>query len=264
MQQTVFVKRVSKGSRFNQIYISKDMEKIIEVGDLVQVTLLKKHVELCYRKVKKLSDFKEYLIKNVFTALQRFDEIKTVFIVGSFLFETVDYNDIDIVLIVDKGRKESEKYIEDYLIEKFSQRFHILSFSEAKLKDLLETDPLTRAMFTSYISSKKIKLDYKRIIDEKHIKFLLMMPEDLLEINLSSKIFHDNIRRLMTIERFLKNESLDRAFISSNVKKLISMNLLNKMRNNLEINDNEMQILRKILKEKMVLIRRMIKNGKKG
>ena len=46
MTIAVFRKKVSKGSRFNQIYIPKYLEDEIEVGDEVEVKLIKKHVEL--------------------------------------------------------------------------------------------------------------------------------------------------------------------------------------------------------------------------
>lgn len=259
MQEVVFRKEVSKGSRFNQIYIPKYMETTIGVGDLVQVTLLKKHAQLYYKNQENLSDFKEYLIKNIFSALQAFSEIKVTFVVGSFLHETV-YNDIDIILIIDKKREDFDKNIENLLTKKFNQRFHILSFNEGELKNLIETDPLTRAMFDSCISSKKTELDYKKTIDENHIKFLLMMPEDLLEITLSSKIFYDNLRRVVTIEQFLKNKPLDMESILTEIKKLINIALLNKIRNNQEINKIEITELREILKEKIKKIKEIIKN----
>ena len=62
MEEIVFEKKVSKGSKFNQIYIPKEMESIVEVGDLVQIKLLEKHKALYYKNQKKLPDFKEYLI----------------------------------------------------------------------------------------------------------------------------------------------------------------------------------------------------------
>ena len=253
-----FTKKVSKGSRFNQVYIPR--ESTIEVGDLVQVTLLKKHTILNYKNLLKLNDFKEYIIKGIFSSLQEFTDIKSVFIVGSFLFETIDYNDIDIIITTDKENKEFEKDIDRLLTNKFNQKFHILSFSEEKLKTLIEKDPLTRAMFNSYISNSEINLSYKRIIDEKHIKFLLMMPEDLLELRLPSRVFYDNLRRLITITQFLQNNPLDRNIILKKTKDILSMDLFSKIKNNEEINDNEIRILRKIIKENVIRIRGML-NG---
>lgn len=260
MQEIIFNKKVSKGSRFNQIYIPKEMENTVEVGDLVQIRLLKKYTELYYKNQKKLSEFKEYLIKNIFSSLQKFGEVKTIFIVGSFLYETI-YNDVDIVIIVDRGGENFEKNIENLLAKKLNQKFHVLLFSEKKLRTLVEKDPLTRAMFNSYISNKKIELNYKKTIDEKHIKFLLMMPEDLLELKMPSKIFYDNLRRLITIKQFLKNKELDREIILNQIEKEINIKLLNKIKNNKEINNKEINSLRKVIKEKIKSIRGGIKNG---
>lgn len=262
MEEIVFEKKVSKGSKFNQIYIPKDMGNIVEVGDLVQVRLLEKHKELYYKNQKKLPDFKEYLIKKVFSDLQKFKEIKAIFAVGSFLYETV-YNDIDIIIITDKERKISEKNIENLLIKAFSQKFHVLLFNEEKLRSLMEKDPITRVMLNNYISNKKIDFNYKIKIDEKHLLFLLMMPEDLLELRMPSKIFYDNLRRLIAIEEFLRNEDLEREDLLNKIKKEIDIRLLDKIKNNEEVNNEEMGILREFIKKKIKNIKSMMKNGQK-
>jgi len=263
MQEIIFRKNVSKGSRFNQIYIPKHMENIVEIGDLVQVKLLKKHTFLQYKGLIQLSEFKEYLIKNIFSNLQRFSEIEAIFIVGSFLFETL-YNDIDVVLIINNAKEGFEEKVKNDLEKEFSQRFHILIFSDEKVRILIERDPLTRAMFTSYIANKKAGWNYKKTVDNKHIEFLLMMPEDLLELILPSKIYYDNIRRLITIEEFLKDKALDRETILHQIKKEMEAKLLYKIRDNKGINDKEINILRGIIKEKITRIRMLIKDGKKG
>ncbi|MDP3027737.1 MAG: hypothetical protein Q8N63_08595 [Nanoarchaeota archaeon] len=260
MEEIVFEKKVSKGSKFNQIYIPKDMGNIVEVGDLVQVRLLEKHKELYYKNQKKLPDFKEYLIKKVLSDLQRFKEIKAIFVVGSFLYETV-YNDIDIIIITDEEKKVSEKNIENLLIKNFNQKFHVLLFNEERLRDLIEKDPITRVMLNNYISNKKIDFDYKKKIDKKHILFLLMMPEDLLELKMPSKIFYDNLRRLIAIEEFLRNKDLERGDLLNKIKKEINIKLLDKIKNNEEVNNEEMGILREFIKKKIKDIKKMIKNG---
>ena len=104
-----FEHKVSKGSRFNQIYIPKEMESIFEVGDIVKVKLLKKKTEIYYSKnLLKLEEFKEKLIKEIFSHLSTFPNIRQIFIVGSFLIEKVDYNDIDLIIITDKKQKNLE------------------------------------------------------------------------------------------------------------------------------------------------------------
>jgi hypothetical protein len=192
--------------------------------------------------------------------LQRFNEIKTIFVVGSFLYETI-YNDIDIIIITDKEGKLSEENIEDLLIKTFNQKFHVLLFNEEKLRTLIEKDPLTRVMLNNYVSNRKINFDYKKKIDEKHIMFLLMMPEDLLELRLPSKTFYDNLRRLITIEQFLRNKELERQELLNQVKKEINIKLLDKIKNNEEINSEEVSILREFIKKKIKKIKKIMKNG---
>jgi len=260
MEEIIFEKKVSKGSRFNQIYIPKKMGNLVEVGDLVQIKVLEKHRKLYYKNQKKLPDFKEYLIKKVFSDLQRISEIKTIFVVGSFLYETI-YNDIDIIIITDKEKKVSEKNIESLLIKTFNQKFHVLLFNDEKLRILMEKDPLVRVMFNNYISNKKIYFDYKKKIDEKHILFLLMMPEDLLELTLPSKVFYDNLRRLTAIEEFLRNKDLEREYLLNKIREEIGIKLFDKIKNNEEINDREISILREFIKKKIKDIKKIMKNG---
>ncbi len=257
-----FSKKVSKGSRFNQIYVPKFMEGKIEIGDLVEVRLLKKQIQFNHKNQKVLSGFKKYLMKNIFSNLQKFKEITVIFVVGSFLYEDL-YNDIDVIIVSETEKKNLERDVENLLRKKLNQRFHILVFSEKKLKTLIEKDPLTRAMLNSYISNKKIEFDYKKTIDEDHINFLLMMPEDLLEITVSSKAFYDSLRRLIVIEQFLKDKELGRREILDQIKKDTNPELLTKIKNNAELNSNEVETLRKIIKEKIKEIRKIMKNGQK-
>lgn len=260
--KAVFRRMVSKGSRFNQIYVPKDMEHVIEAGDIVEVKLLKKHVEICYKNQEKLSSFKEYLIKNVFLTLTRFSGIKAVFVVGSFLQKTF-YNDIDLIIIADNPWKDFEKEIEKALFEEFSQRFHIILLNPDKLRELIEKDPLTRSMLSCHISNKDIDLNYRTRIDEQHIKFLLMMPEDLLEIEMPSRIVYNSIQRLVTIERFIDNKPLDIKDIRNEIEKLFSKYIIQKIINNKEINKSEWALLRKAIEEKINRIKKMISHGKK-
>lgn len=251
-----FQKIVSKGSRFNQIYIPKDMAQLIEVGDEVEVKLLKKHIRLYYSKGLKLSLFKENLIKSIF------DEIGNVgclYIVGSFLIEKVDYNDIDIVIV--NSIKINEQKIYNKLAEKFDLKFHIIFIKQNKFSDLLKICPLTRTMFSKFVCNKKFVVPDEKRIDANHIRFLLMMPYDLLEIRLNSKSFFDSIRRLIAIERFLEDKGLDIFEINEKMKNELKTRLYEKIRYNEEIEENSINLLREIMKLKLKKIEELIDNG---
>lgn len=248
-----FTKSVSKGSRFNQIYVPKGMEGLIEVGDEVEVTLVRKHISIHYSNgLMRLSEFKENLIKNIFSFLSQIDGVSLVFTVGSFLTEKISYNDIDIAVITSK--EDNFEDARNKLIEKFNLKLHIIVLEERTFRHLLKTCPLTKAMFSRFISNKPLSIPDERVLDKNHIKFLLMMPEDLLDIRLNSRAFFDSLRRLITIQRFLENKSLDTALINSDLRRLIEYKLYNRLKNNEEIEENSVNILRRMIKMKIGMI----------
>lgn len=257
-----FRKFVSKGSRFNQIYVPKNMETLVEVGDEVEVSLIKKHAELHYSKgLKKVSKFKESLIKGIFSFLGNIEGISRIFIVGSFLTEKISYNDIDIVLVADKISNSLNEEIYGKLIEEFNLKFHLLAIEENRFNHLLKICPLTKSMFSKFICNRTVKIPDEKTIDKNHLKFLLMMPQDLLEITLNSRAFFDSLRRLITIERFLKNNNLYTEEINIEIKGLANNILYNKIKNNEEIEEKSIGILRKMIKSKLKIINRLIENG---
>jgi hypothetical protein len=80
------------------------MRNIFEVGDKVEVRLISKQNNLYYSKnLTKLSEFKENLVKDIFLILSDFKQIQQPFIIGSFLTENIEFNDIDILIITDKN-----------------------------------------------------------------------------------------------------------------------------------------------------------------
>jgi hypothetical protein len=266
MTKISFKKKVSKGSCYNQIYIPKSFEDKIQVGDLVEVKLIKKQIELHkHGKNLILSDFKLRLIKNVFSELKKYKKINLVFFVGSFLTQIYGYNDIDLVIILkkQKNNKDSKTKIHRNLVQEFNQNFHILILTEKNLIKNYQKCPVTRTMFANFISNKKIIFEKQKKIDINHIKFLLMMPEDLLKIRVNSKVYLDNLKRLVAIERFLKNKELNITAIEKNITNLIEKKLLDLLKNNEQITTLELNRIRKIMKSKIKNISKIIKNGEK-
>lgn len=254
-----FVRKVSKGTNFNQIYVPKEVSEIFEIGSLVEVKLLKKPTTLCYSKnLKKLSDFKEKLINELFSFLNKFQEIKQMFVVGSFLTEKIEYNDIDVLIILEREDRELEKKIYGELIDKFNLKFHLLFMTKERFILLSEICPLTRSMLYFHVSNKEFSLP-KRKVDKRHIKFLMMMPEDLLEIKMESKVFYDNIRRIICIERFLIGKDENPTKINLELKKTVGNEIYEIIKMNNEINDNILKKLREIIQKKINKIGKLIK-----
>ena len=86
-----------------------------------------------------------------------------------------------------------------------------------------------------------------------------MMPEDLLEINVSSRIFYDSIRRLITIERFLEKKNEDPIKVDNKLKILLGEPLFTYTKTNENLDIKEMGKLREIIKMKLGKINKLLK-----
>ena len=251
-----FTHKVSKGSRFNQIYIPKEFESHFEVGDLVQVELIKKNTKLYYSKKIELSSFKKRIIEEIFGCLNKSKSIKQIFVFGSFITKKADYKDIDIMIISD-AMTEKQVYI--VLLEKLELKFHIIVIPEAKLKELEKICPLTRSMLYHSISNKPFLLEKERILNKNHINFLLMMPEDIIKINVDEKTIYNALRRLETIENFLNNKEENPIKIEENLKELMGEKISSRLKENMPITQEETSRLKEIIKVKLKKIIKSIK-----
>lgn len=259
MEQSIkFRHKVSKGSKFNQIYIPREAEADFEVGDLVEVKLIEKKKGLYYSKnLPKLNKFKELLVREVFSFLDSFVGVEQVFVVGSFLTSN-DWDDFDLI-VVGSGLKDEE--ITKQLKEKFGFKFHVIVVDMKRLNFLSKMCPLTKSMFYYYVSDKEHNISKERIIDVNHIEYLLMMPEDLLDINVNGKVFYDIIKRLISIERFLNGKNIDPIEINKDVVRLLGERNANYLGEQGIVDGLLLKELRSIIKDKLIEIRGMY--GKK-
>ena len=260
-----FVHKVSKGSRFNQIYIPYEKENEFEPGDLVEVRLLKKGITIYYSKnLKKLSNFKERLIEDIFKFLSKHNDIKQIFIFGSFLTKKIDYKDIDILILTQEKNDKFENKVYNDLIDAFNLNFHIIFFNEEKLKELLEICPLTRSMLYYYVSNKLFRIPKEIKIDEKHIKFLLMMPENLLEVNLDyGEEYYNALRKLYTIENFLIRKEISPDKIDAHLENLIEKRKLDLLKRNEILDEVILKEAKSIIKNELEKIYRRMNYGEK-
>ena len=240
-----FIHKVSKGSRYNQIYVPQSMGEF-EVGDTVKVILLEKKARLFSSKNLDLSTFKEEIVAKIFKLLKG-----RAFIFGSFLFKKADYRDIDILVI---GEDEEKAY--KILTEKLELKFHVISMKEDAFENLIKTCPLTRSMLSYFVSNKEFNLP-KQEYDKKHIQFLLMMPEDLLKINAGSRAFYDSLRRLIAIERFLDGKNLNSSEIEKELEKLLK-DLFKVMKENGSIIEKQVDDVRKLIQMKLRIINKLM------
>src|SRR3989344_524291 len=257
-----FTHQVSKGTRFNQIYIPKNKEGEFEVGDIVQVKLVSKKNKLYYSKnLQKLSPFKEKIIQEIFSEVSKFREVKQVFIFGSFLTKKIDYNDIDIILISDNEKIEEKVY--DSLIERLNLKFHVVSFKGEGLEKQLRISPVLRSMFYYFVSNKPFSVSKEKEIDVNHIKYLIWFPEDLLKVELDSENFYESLRRLICAEYFLKDKDIAPDKIDEVIKDDIEDYLWERIKDNRKITADSIKKIRELMRKKLKVIKGLIKDEQK-
>jgi hypothetical protein len=254
-----FIHKVSQGTRYNQIYVPKEKEAEFAVGDIVEVRLLQKHAQLYYYNIKKSIPFKEKLIQEIFKLLSQERSAEQLFIVGSFLSEKVDYHDIDIVLLTSQKDQQKEEEIYKRLTDKFSLKFHVIAIEKQSVEHLLKICPLTRSMFSSCVSNKPFHQLSKKQIDKNHLRFLLMLPEDLLEVKtVPSRVFYDALRRLIAIERFLENRDLNTKKIQEELSRAFG-NLYYLLKENEPLDEKIIGKVQELIKKKLQAIHKKLK-----
>ena len=99
------ISKISKGTKMDQIYISKERTGF-EAGSYVVITSLnkegKQQIKPFYYQVKGIEPFKVWIINKLFEKLENL-EADNILITGSFLDKGANFEDIDIVLITDKS-----------------------------------------------------------------------------------------------------------------------------------------------------------------
>ena len=257
--ESKFEHKVSRGSRFNQIYVPKGMERIFEAGDIVEVRLVKKK-ELYYSTnldSRKIGEFKEGIIRRILSHLGEFKEIRQAFVVGSFLTQKTEYNDIDVLLITNNKFVENRAYV--YLSGKIQLKFHVIAIPEERFVEILKICPMTRSMMQYFASDKEFKLPVKSEMDSNHIEFLLMMPEDLLKLNISGgRVYFDAVRRLITIGRFMEGKLLDSIVIDSELKIILGKAFYDLSKRNESFSEKALENVREIIRREIERIRKRL------
>lgn len=257
-----FTHVISKGSRFNQIYIPLEWKDAFEPGDEVEVKLVKKAAQIYAAKnVLKLTPFKEKIAHGAFSILGRYSQVRQAFIFGSFLTKLVDFRDVDVLAVVDDGDDapaKLEKKMKEGLQRLINLKFHLMLVPAGRFEELRKTCPLTRNMLLSCISNMPLQQLPPAKIDKNHLNYLLMMPEDILEIRVNSRTFYDNIRRLIVIENFLKHDEMPSDRVQEMMERMLPKPLIGMIEENEALDDRLLKKVRALILEKITAVRKLI------
>ena len=213
--------KISKGTIMDQIYIPKNRIGF-SIGDHVIIKSLEvqKNFERPYfYNIEFIEPVKLEIIKEVFSAIVNIMDNCNIIITGSFLDKGFNFNDIDIILIIEN--KINENKLEKIIENKIKIENHIVIFNKKTFIEALSIDPIWRVMISKSISNQripplpKVKLDY-RYLDAQMIKSNLLIENF---DSLTGKEKYKLTRNLMAIYLFTRNINLSKKRIDREIGK---------------------------------------------
>ncbi len=264
------ISRVSKGSKMDQIYIPKNRPGL-NIGSYVLIKPIQeskneklKKEELYFYNVKDLEPIKIEIIKKLFIIIEEnLENYDNIIITGSFLEKGFNFNDIDILIIIEK--KFNEKYLQNITEQKLGIEAHIIPINNNSLIEGLSTDPLYHLMLNNcvakrrFIYRKKQKLNYK-ILDLHLLKSKTLIYNFEL---LSGNEKYNLTRNMIAIMLFLKKKTLTKKSLDKEIIKIFKLSDINDLKNNVLDKINFLKKYKKIYNDLSTKILKHIKDGTK-
>ena len=259
------IKKISKGARFNQIYLQKNEGIGFEPGKSVVISPLEdiivKEPEIFEYKVK-LESLKREIVKLVFKIVDRYGYYDNIIITGSFLEEGFNFEDIDIIIINPKSIEKDR--LKDSIEQNTGINPHLILIDSESFNKGIKRDPLFMLMVDRYVSSKRTifrkdrELNY-RLLDIHLLKNKnLIDGYDLFSIKQRKKLLRDFI----SIKLFSENREVTIKNIEKETNRLFGKDIIENLfyYGN---NEEKHEFIAKLKKEFNKLEKYILKNASK-
>jgi len=223
----VIIGRVSKGSRMDQVYIPKNRSEL-SIGSLVILKPLeeKKGIVKPYLyNIKVIEPIKLEIIKRIFNIIEDLTDNENIIITGSFLDKGFHFNDIDVVIIIDK--KINETYIKKSIENTLQIKIHLITLNNKEFKVGLETEPLYIMMLSRCISKKRFIYKLKNKFYYRRLDLNLLTSNQLTYgfDFLSGNEKYYLIRNMIAILMFIQNKKLTKESVDGEIKKVFNIEI---------------------------------------
>lgn len=229
------VGKISKGTKMDQIYISKQRTPGFEIGESVLIKPIKaisgkESISRYNYNIISIEPVKNIIINDIFRSFLHFDNI---IIGGSFLEKGIHFEDIDIILVSEKNINLGK--IKDMLENKIGLKIHLICLNYRDLFIGYNSDPLFQTLLSRYISKervifkKNIKINYK-LLD------LYLLESKLLIDNfyfLSGREKYKLVRNLIGIKLFIESKNLSLIEVNKEIEKSFGKGIIVKIKDNM-------------------------------
>jgi hypothetical protein len=259
------IKKISKGSRFNQIYLQKNEGIGFEPGKSVVITplegIIAKEPAIFEYNVK-LESLKKEIVKLIFKIIDSYGHYDNIIITGSFLDKGFNFEDIDIIIINPKNM-EKEK-LKNSIEENTGIKPHLILIDSESFNRGIRRDPLFRLIIDRYVSAKRTIFRKDREINYKLLDIYLLKNKNLIEgydlfsIKQRKKLLRDFI----SIKLFSENKEVTIKNIEKEINKLFSKDIIENLfyYGN---NEEKHEFIAKLKKEFNKLEKHILKNVSK-
>ena len=221
------ISKISKGSKMDQIYISKNRIGF-NIGEYVVITPLqnKKEIEKPYfYDIDLIEPVKLEIVNNIFEIIHKKIKYENIIITGSFLEKGFNFDDIDTLIVTED--KINEKIVEKDIENSVKIKNHIILFNRESFRKALEIDPIWRLMISKCISKNRlvpmpsIKIDY-RYLDAQMLKSNLLLNNFH---SLTGKEKYKLTRNLIAIDLFVKKIHLSKNKINNEIERRFNVKI---------------------------------------
>ena len=226
------IAKISRGTKMDQIYIPKQRAgfqngRYVIIKPIEDEIKKPKQEKPIFYNIKSIEPIKIKLISEIFSIIEHETEeqfVDNLLIVGSFLEKGFYFNDIDILIIINKTEIKIDS-IKKRIQEEIGITPHII---QIKIEDLIKgvsSDPLYENMLSKYIAKKRLILKYKRKINYKILDLHLLKSKSLIdnfEI-LSGKEKYYLIKNMLAIDLFIKKEKISNEILNKQIKEIFKI-----------------------------------------
>lgn len=223
--------KISKGSRMDQIYISKNRSGFSS-GDYVLITPIspnqmqeqQNQFKPFFYGIQNLEPVKLQIIEKIFNILKEVSP-DNIILTGSFLEKGFRFNDIDILLV--KEKETNIKSIENKIENLTGIKTHIIQLDNTSLIYGLSSDPLYNLMLSKCISEKRIIFKVQRKINYKILDLHLLKSKTLtdnFDILSGNEKYYFTLN-MISILLFIQNKKLSRETVNREIEKIFGIKL---------------------------------------
>jgi hypothetical protein len=225
---TKIIKKISKGSRFNQIYLKKNEGIEFQPGKAVIIkSVLEEPESNIFEYRVTLSNIKKQIVKSIFGIIDDNCSYDNILITGSFLEKGFNFNDIDIIII---NPKNTDK-VKELITENIGIKPHLILIDSKSLNKGIKRDPLFRLMIDRYVSIKRTLFRRDKEIDYKLIDIYLVRNKnlidgfDLLNIGQRKKMLRD----FVGLKLFAENKEITIKGIEKETERIFGKDIIEKL-----------------------------------